>query len=415
MTPATLTWSPLREDALNRLHAFAPKTGASYAKQRNFDFGMGKHDKVSHLSPWLRHRIITENEVLSATLDHFNPREAEKFIQEVFWRGYFKGWLEHRPDVWSHYKSDLVALIGRLEQDAVLAREYDTAISGQTGIACFDAWASELMATGYLHNHARMWFASIWIFTLKLPWQLGADFFYRHLLDGDPASNTCSWRWVAGLHTVGKTYLARADNIEKFTAGRFAPHGQLATMADALEDPRPVSISAPKYVTPDLVGRRFGLLVTEEDCHPESLASLQPDAVLVLTERTPRSVLPLGEKSAIFASEALSHRAQFFEAYFGVDVSVQEGGEWSDILSEWMGTNNLEVCVTSRLPLGPVARRTRRACREAGIEFLEITRVYDQCAWPHAKRGFFGLKKKIPQILSEIGLENADARPATLI
>ncbi|MEL6360599.1 MAG: FAD-binding domain-containing protein [Pseudomonadota bacterium] len=306
MTPATVTWSPVREDALNRLHAFAPKTGASYAKQRNFDFGTKKHDKVSRLSPWLRHRIITENEVLSATLDHFNPKEAEKFIQEVFWRGYFKGWLEHRPDVWTYYKSDLVALVDRLEQDAVLAREYDTAISGQTGIACFDAWASELMATGYLHNHARMWFASIWIFTLKLPWQLGADFFYRHLLDGDPASNTCSWRWVAGLHTVGKTYLARADNIEKFTAGRFAPHGQLATMADALEDPRTVSITAPKYVTPDLVGRRFGLLVTEEDCHPESLAPLQPDAVLVLTESTPRSVLPLGEKSRFLLPKRLA-------------------------------------------------------------------------------------------------------------
>lgn len=127
-----------------------------------------------------------------------------------------------------------------------------------------------------------MWFASIWIFTFKLPWQLGADFFYRRLLDGDSASNTCSWRWVAGPHTVGKTYLARADNIEKFTAGRFAPHGQLATIADALEDPRTVSINAPKYVTPDLVGRRFGLLVTEEDCHPESLAPLQPDGRMAM-------------------------------------------------------------------------------------------------------------------------------------
>jgi deoxyribodipyrimidine photo-lyase len=64
----------------------------------------------------------------------------------------------------------------------------------------------ELVETGYLHNHARMWFASIWIFTLRLPWELGADFFLRHLLDGDAASNTLSWRWVAGLHTKGKHY-----------------------------------------------------------------------------------------------------------------------------------------------------------------------------------------------------------------
>lgn len=411
----TFQWSPLREDALEQLHAFAPKVGASYAKQRNFDFGAGKHDKVSRLSPWLRHRIITENEVLSATLARFGERDAEKFIQEVFWRSYFKGWLEHRPDVWKYYKTDLVALIDRLDKDAALARDYDAAVLGQTGIECFDVWANELIATGYLHNHARMWFASIWIFTLKLPWQLGADFFYRHLLDGDPASNTCSWRWVAGLHTAGKTYLARADNIEKFTAGRFAPRGQLAPAAYALEDSRPVSVIAPQFREPDLVGRRVGLLVTEEDCHPESVSNLRPEAILVLTGATPRSVLPTGEKTTAFAAEALRYRAQPIEAHFGVQVSVQDGQDWSAALAGWMSANNLEVCVTARPPIGPVARRARRACRDAGIELVEVTRTYDQCAWPHAKRGFFGLKKKIPRILDEVGLEKSDARSATLI
>ena len=100
---------------------------------------------------------------------------------------------------------------------------YRAAIDGETGIECFDAWSAELCETGYLHNHARMWFASIWIFTLKLPWRLGADFFYRHLLDGDAASNTLSWRWVAGLHTRGKPYAARADNIATYSGGRFTP------------------------------------------------------------------------------------------------------------------------------------------------------------------------------------------------
>ena len=78
-------------------------------------------------------------------------------------------------------------------------------------------WVEELVNENYLHNHTRMWFASIWIFTLNLPWQLGANFFMRHLLDGDSASNTLSWRWVAGLQTIGKHYLATASNISKFT------------------------------------------------------------------------------------------------------------------------------------------------------------------------------------------------------
>ena len=104
-----------------------------------------------------------------------------------------------------------------------LRQACELACFGQTGIECFDTWARELTTTGYLHNYARMWFASIWIFTLKLPWQLGPDFFLRHLLDGDTASNTLSWRWVAGLQTVGKTYLARAANISRYTGGRFKP------------------------------------------------------------------------------------------------------------------------------------------------------------------------------------------------
>jgi deoxyribodipyrimidine photo-lyase len=126
-------------------------------------------------------------------------------------------WLEQHPVVWRNYRNAVDNLAARLEADPNLNQRYVAAISGQTGIACFDAWVDELIETGYPHNHARMWFASIWLFRLRRPWQLGVDFFYRHLLDGDPASNTLGWRWVCGLHTKGKAYLARAANIAKFT------------------------------------------------------------------------------------------------------------------------------------------------------------------------------------------------------
>jgi len=222
---------PTRGAALARLDAFIARAGRDYARTRNFDFGPERRDNVSMLSPWLRHRLVLEEEVIARTLARHTLSAAEKFVQEIVWRTYFKGFLEQRPSIWRAYRRDVAALAERLEAEPRRRADYDAAVEGRTGIDCFDAWAGELLDTGYLHNHARMWFASIWIFTLRLPWQLGADFFLRHLLDGDPASNTLGWRWVGGLHTRGKTYLARADNIAKYTEGRFNPVGRLARSA----------------------------------------------------------------------------------------------------------------------------------------------------------------------------------------
>src|SRR6056297_2603515 len=214
---------PIRAAGAHVLATFAPRMGRRYANGRNFDRGPGAHRDVSMLSPYLRRRLVTEHETVAAALGAHGHENAEKFVQEVIWRGYFKGWLERRPGIWQSYRDGLMRDLEQADGDRRLRREVASAEAGETGLACFDAWARELVETGYLHNHARMWFASIWIFTFGLPWRLGADFFLRHLLDGDPASNTLGWRWVAGLHTRGKPYKAQAWNIAKFTGQRFTP------------------------------------------------------------------------------------------------------------------------------------------------------------------------------------------------
>ena len=89
-----------REQALTRLRQFAPMAGRHYAARRNDDLGPGQHQHVSCLSSFVRHRVISETEILSEILKHHSPEAAEKFIAEVFWRGYFKGWLEMRPFAW---------------------------------------------------------------------------------------------------------------------------------------------------------------------------------------------------------------------------------------------------------------------------------------------------------------------------
>ena len=206
-----------RKDALQNLNHFIESGLSEYSRSRNFDFGPNKRNNVSCLSPYITHGVLNEVEVIKKSLAKYSFNKNEKFIQEVLWRTYWKGWLELRPSVWSDYIISLNSLREKHKEDP----NYLKAIEGTTNIECFDEWVKELKTHNYLHNHTRMWFASIWIFTLDLPWQLGAEFFLKHLYDGDAASNTLGWRWVAGIQTQGKHYLASEWNIKKFTNNRF--------------------------------------------------------------------------------------------------------------------------------------------------------------------------------------------------
>ena len=206
-----------RNFALKKLDNFIENNLLEYAKLRNFDFGTNDRKNISGLSPYVTHGVVNEAELIKKVLKKHLFSKSEKFIQEVLWRVYWKGWLELRPDVWNDYLVNLKKLREKYYSDKV----YLNAVEGNTNIRCFNDWVKELKKTNYLHNHTRMWFASIWIFTLNLPWELGAEFFLKHLYDGDSASNTLSWRWVAGIQTPGKYYLASEWNIKKFTNNRY--------------------------------------------------------------------------------------------------------------------------------------------------------------------------------------------------
>ena len=213
-----MDFKPSRDFAIQALNEFIEKNLVEYSRLRNFDFGPDKRSNVSCLSPYVTHGVISEVEIIKKSLKKYSFVKNEKFIQEVLWRVYWKGWLELRPDVWKDFIIDL----NKLKQEYKNNKNYLEAIEGKTKIECFNAWVNELKNYNYLHNHARMWFASIWIFTLGLPWQLGAEFFMKYLFDGDSASNTFGWRWVAGIQTKGKNYVALEWNIKKFTNNRFS-------------------------------------------------------------------------------------------------------------------------------------------------------------------------------------------------
>jgi deoxyribodipyrimidine photo-lyase len=402
MTHST-SFTPTRAEALERLDRFLPHAGKAYAASRNEDRGPGMRDNVSTLSPFIRHRLVTEAEVLAAVLARHPYPAAERFVQEVFWRTYWKGWLEQRPVIWTRYREECAALLTQARENVGMARALDVARAGETGIAGFDDWARELAATGYLHNHARMWFASIWIFTLKLPWQLGAHFFERHLLDGDPASNTLSWRWVAGVQTRGKAYLARAENIARFTGGRYEPDGLADHVFEIAEPPHPAPAPLPEADAPP--AGPVALLLHGEDCHPESIDFGAAEIRAIGSARAETMDGEAGQKRLGFTRGALADAALRAQAHFG--CPAQECGLDVADLVDLAGLAGADTILTPYAPVGPLAEalaRARAGLAERGIRLLQVRRRYDALCWPHATRGYFAFRKSIPRLLAELQL-----------
>ena len=212
-----MTIKPTRIEAKKNLTYFIEEKLVNYSKLRNFKIDIDDKTTTSNLSPYITHGILSENEVIRESLKKHSYITSEKFIQEILWRIYWRGWLELRPQVWKNYLKNLKKLKDEFKDN----RKYIQVTEGNSNIECFNDWVKELKESNYLHNHARMWFASIWIFTFNLPWELGAAFFMKYLYDGDTASNTLSWRWVAGIQTKGKHYLAKEWNIKKFTNEKY--------------------------------------------------------------------------------------------------------------------------------------------------------------------------------------------------
>ena len=370
-----------RAKALNQLNNFVENNLGEYSKLRNFDFGPEKRSNISCLSPYITHGIINEKEVIQKALSKFSFSKNEKFIQEVLWRTYWKGWLELRPNVWTDYLAELNQIKNEFQNN----QNYLSAIDGKTDIECFNAWVNELKDNNYLHNHTRMWFASIWIFTLELPWQLGAEFFMQHLYDGDAASNTLGWRWVAGVQTQGKHYLASEWNIKKFTNNRFE-NIKLNENAPPKISEKSYQIIKQSFTNPQNIENK-NLLIFENNLSFE-ITDFKDNSfkkIYLVSNKNENRSIKLSEKLVKFKSQLIEDQGQRLKDQ-SIDYQIVDIGELT----------NIENCYG----LYPTVGENLDFLNSNNLKINFLYRNLDQLAWQYCNKGFFNFKNYIPKIVS---------------
>ena len=373
-----------RKNTLKKLDDFIENNILDYTKSRNFDFGIQNRKNTSCLSPYVSHGIISETEIINKVLKKHLFNKTEKFVQEVLWRIYWRGWLELRPMVWNDYLIKLKVL----NEEYKTNENYLNAIKGETNIQCFNDWVNELKETNYLHNHTRMWFASIWIFTLELPWELGAEFFLKHLYDGDSASNTLGWRWVAGIQTPGKHYVASEWNIKKFTNNRYEKI-RLNESAVPIKNNKTYTISKKDFINPKIDDGKI-LLIFDNNLSFEfsDFRDKKFKKILIVNSNEGRQI-SLSDNIVKFKESLFQDQLDRLKK-FSIDCEVIKIKDIKKIneniyaLYPSVG-ENLDFVVSNKLQ---------------NIQFLY--RKIDQFSWKYCTKGFFNFKNYIPQIIQHI-------------
>ena len=370
-----------KADIYKNLDFFIENFLQNYASKRNFDLGP-PHPNVSKLSPYIKRRFLSEKEILETIFPKYSLNLVDKFVQEIFWRTYWRGWLEFHPKVYSEFEKNI--------------KQYE--IPKKTGIECFDHWTEELLDTGYLHNHARMWYASIWIFTLKRSWEEGAKFFSDYLIDWCPASNTLGWRWVAGLQTIGKNYIARSENIKTFTNNKFYPEKQLNENSTPIHSEINLNEHIISKIQYDEVNIKnldksnLGLVLTNNDLSLHKLFNKNIghfSKCLFYMKGKSKSILVNNFEKNLFLNVL-------------EDIPDCEFISSFDKLVTWAKSKKIKNLI---FPFETVGNRILNdenllsRLKSQNINYIFLLRDWDKYAFPYTKKGFFPYKKKIPELL----------------
>ena len=373
--------------AESKWNDFLKKKITFYEKYRNYDSGPESENFVSGISQFVTHRVLLEYSIIKDIRFNYKSKNVNKFIEEVYWRIYWKGWLENRPSVWTKFVQK--------SNNKFDLKMYEKAIQGKTEIPFFNSWVDELKEFNYLHNHTRMWFASTWIFNLGLPWELGARFFLKHLYDGDAASNTLSWRWVAGLHTKGKKYIFTPSNLRKFSNNRFNTNFINNKQIDLIDDYIPDFEDS--IYSCNMQKKNNKLILFENDLHISTLQELinkYEDVFLIVLDDKDRQI-KISDKVLKFKKILLKE----FNSKFSNTKIVNS----SNLYKELANCLNVDVLYPGQ---GDNLDFLQRLKTQKDSVFNYLVREEDLYSWKFAKKGFFKFKENIPAINKYINEPN---------
>lgn len=331
----SLTLFPTSYDLIvERINAINP---IKYAKTRNFING-----DVTYLSAYISRGVISVQQIKEAVLQKgYKPYEIEKFLQELAWREYYQR-------VWQVKKEELFADLKQAQPDFSHDQIPTAIVNASTGIQVIDDQINAFYSTGYLHNHIRMYLAAMVCNNAKSHWLTPARWMYYHLLDGDFASNSCSWQWVAGSFS-SKKYFCNQENINKYTGTSqvqtFLDHSyeHIATMPvpNALEAITPIDLKTnlPQTEVPLLDISKPTLLYNSYNLDPVWRATDNVNRVLLL-EPSHFNKYPVSEKVINFIIELSKN----------IDGIIVYVGEVDALIKQYEGLTNSNAFISKEHP-----------------------------------------------------------------
>lgn len=411
MTAFTAT----RAHGLEALERLSGGNGTDYLRRREFD--LVAEDRGPVTAHYLRHRLLTDDEAALSVQRTFASGPRHAFLEDLCENAFARGCLARRPGLVRRYISDVVSIESELDRQSELRRRLAHAAQGKTGLACFDAWAHEI-AAGYLHKRSRRAFASIWVFTLELPWQSGVRLFMQHLLEADLADTLLLWREVAGLENDPPFYVT-TDDIAALTAQRFARTSGLAKPADVLAPEQPLETLLPMAASVRADAGPAVLLVTCDDLHPESWPIEDVDVRGVLAIEPPDLFGWYSDSVLAFKLAGLDDALRRASTHFDCPVERLRRGDDAKAKS-WAGQGNRELrdwfvdlkadrLIAMSPAAGPAQDDIAMACRYLSHpvdppQLQLIRRAWDVALEAIADQDRTAFVSKIPQVLAQLGI-----------